>query len=101
VAKEYGDSLIAVVQVGRRPLADSLGLRIPRDFDEEKEMWDAIMNLQFWGPHVENSKKWVEVIHKHKERPSVVENLEKLAKLYHNGDLAQVEYEEAKARELG
>lgn len=37
--KDWGHSVKALVNLGRRPLAGQLGLRMPQELDEEKNMW--------------------------------------------------------------
>lgn len=40
----------ALVHLSRVPLANSLGLRMPRTFAEEREMWEAFMGVVQYGP---------------------------------------------------
>lgn len=40
----------ALVNIGRKPLADSLGLVLPATLAEEREMWEAVVGYVFYGP---------------------------------------------------
>jgi hypothetical protein len=38
----------ALVDLGRKPLAESLGLRLPRELDREREMWTKYCQMVLW-----------------------------------------------------
>jgi hypothetical protein len=38
----------ALVDLGRRPLAESLGLNLPRELDREREMWSLYSQMVLW-----------------------------------------------------
>ncbi|MEO3855414.1 hypothetical protein [Acrocarpospora sp. B8E8] len=42
---EWAASVRALVNVGRKPLAESLGLKLPADLAAERTMWDLVTKL--------------------------------------------------------
>jgi hypothetical protein len=45
----------ALVNMGRKPLADKLGLSLPKTLEAEQEMWRAVFNYVYWGPGLPDS----------------------------------------------
>lgn len=48
---EWRLAIRALVNTGRVPLADGLGLRLPNTFQEERELWTKYVGLVAHGPH--------------------------------------------------
>jgi hypothetical protein len=49
-------SMRALVNLGRVPLADALGLRLPRTFESERAMWESFVDFVHYGPEPEYLK---------------------------------------------
>jgi hypothetical protein len=47
---DWRQSVQALVNVGRMPLSHALGLRMPQDFEGEREMWESMVALVHYGP---------------------------------------------------
>lgn len=43
------DAVRALVNIGRKTLADAYGLQMPDTLEREKEMWNALNQFVFWG----------------------------------------------------
>ncbi|HML08667.1 MAG TPA: hypothetical protein VK430_11135 [Xanthobacteraceae bacterium] len=51
VASTYWSATVkALVNIGRKPLAQSLGLDLPATLAEEREMWESVVGYIFYGP---------------------------------------------------
>ena len=61
-AQDYGQSLRALVDIGRFPLAEALGLGIPLNRVEERKMWKALTNLAAWGVGLPKSTEWEAIL---------------------------------------
>jgi hypothetical protein len=48
---EWRLAIRALVNTGRLPLAQALGLRLPPTFEEERVLWDSYVGLIAHGPH--------------------------------------------------
>lgn len=59
----------AMVNIGRKPLADALGLALPATLAEEREMWEAIVGYVFYGPA--DGASFRDRIDKFRAKPSV------------------------------
>ncbi len=49
-ARMYIGTSRALVNMGRKPLANKLGLSLPTTIEAERAMWRAVFNYVYWGP---------------------------------------------------
>lgn len=54
---EWASAVRALVNLGRKPLADSLGLVLPPDLQSERAMW-KLVTRQSRRPHVKGAETW-------------------------------------------
>jgi hypothetical protein len=64
----WSGTVQALVNIGRKPLAASLGLELPATLAEERAMWDAVVGYVFYG--AEDGAAFVETIDKFRVKPS-------------------------------
>lgn len=53
-ASSYHRAYSALVNQGRIPLAESLGLALPADLEAERTFWGDVQSYLFWGPGIPN-----------------------------------------------
>lgn len=55
----YAQAMQALADLGRLPLAQQLGLRLPPDVAAEREVWRAVSAYAAWGPNWDSTAVWV------------------------------------------
>lgn len=48
-SRSWSATVQALVNMGRKPLAELLGLALPATLAEEQEMWEAVVGYVFYG----------------------------------------------------
>jgi hypothetical protein len=55
----YAQAMEALADLGRLPLAEKLGMRLPGDVAAERELWRAVSNYAAWGSNWETTTEWI------------------------------------------
>lgn len=58
----------ALVNIGRKPLAEALGLQLPATLAEERDMWQSVVGYVFYGPV--DGAEYGEQLNKFRAKPS-------------------------------
>lgn len=61
-AETFADHTIAVVQLGRIPLAEALGMELPPTIEGEKQLWDSFSGHSFWGDDYPGAQTWMRTL---------------------------------------
>ena len=61
-AETFADHTIAVVQLGRVPLAEALGMELPPTIEGEKQLWDSFSGHSFWGDDYPGAQTWLRTL---------------------------------------
>jgi len=62
----YARAMRALIDLGRLPLAEAVGLDMPATLAEETHMWKAFSNLSGWGRHWPHSPSWISDLDVHR-----------------------------------